>query len=153
MKREFSRPAFTALFVALPFAWGCYTYRPLTTPEPQAGTRVSLELTEEGSQDLSGKIGPAVEHLEGEVLRLDTNVVELAVRQVQGVQGWQSDWNGERVSIPRRAVVGWQQRKLSVGGTGFLGGLVAGGMYAIYRLLGGPGLFEGGRGGSGGASR
>lgn len=153
MNSELTRPAVTALLVAIPVALGCYTYRPLTTPEPKAGTRVSVELTDEGSRALSGKIGPAVEHVEGEVMRLDTNSVELAVLQVQGVQGWQSDWNGERVSIPRRAVLGWQQRRLSVGGTGFLGGLVAGGMYAIYRLLGGPGLFEGGRGGSGGGSR
>lgn len=142
-----------ALLLVAALLCGCYTYRPVSTPDPVAGTRVSVELTSEGSRDLSGEIGPAVEHLEGEVLRLDSNVVQLSVRQVQGMRGWQSDWNGEPVSIPRKAVAGWQQRKLSVGGTGFMGGIVVGGIYAIYRLLGGPGLFEGGRGAPGGASQ
>ena len=129
---------------------GCYTYRPLATPEPAAGTRVSAELTQQGSRDLSGEIGPAVEHVEGEVLRVDSTGVELSVRQVEGFRGIQSDWNGEPVVIPRTAVAGWQQRRLSVGGTGFVSGLVLGGLYAMYRLLGGAGLFQGGgRGGSG----
>jgi hypothetical protein len=131
---------------------GCYTYRPLATPEPVAGTRVSAELTNEGSQNLSGKIGPAVEHVEGEVLRVDAAGIELSVLQVEGFRGVQSDWRGEPVFIPRTAVAGWQQRRLSVGGTGFVGGLVLGGVYAMYRLLGGPGIFQGGREG-GGTSR
>jgi hypothetical protein len=131
---------------------GCYTYRPLTSPEPLAGTRVSAELTPDGSRDLSGQIGPAVEHVEGQVLRVDSAGIQLSVLQVEGFRGIQSDWNGEPVLIPRTAVAGWQQRRLSVGGTGFVGGLVMGGMYAMYRLLGGPQLFEGGRGGGGGSS-
>lgn len=131
---------------------GCYTYRPLTSPEPVAGTRVSAELTQEGSRDLSGQIGAGVEHVEGEVLRVDSAGIQMSVLQVAGFRGIQSDWNGEPVVIPRTAVAGWQQRRLSVGGTGFVGGLVLGGMYAMYRLLGGPGIFEGGRGGGTGSS-
>ena len=89
-------------------------------------------------------------HVEGEVLRVDSTTIELAVLQVEGVRGWQSDWNGERVAIPREAVAGLQQRRFSLGGTGFVGGVVVGGVYAIYHLLGGPGIFEGsGRGGGG----
>ncbi|MEO8089047.1 MAG: hypothetical protein ABI703_01980 [Gemmatimonadales bacterium] len=130
---------------------GCYTYRPLISPEPVAGTRVSAELTEEGSRVLSGEIGPAVEHVEGEVLRVDSAGIELSVLQVEGFRGIQSDWKGEPVRIPRTAVAGWQQRRLSVGGTGFVGGLALGGLYAMYRLLGGPGIFQGGRGGGGGS--
>jgi hypothetical protein len=132
---------------------GCYTYRPLSGAEPVAGTRVSAELTDEGARELSGQIGPAVEHVEGQVLKVDSTAIELAVLQVEGVRGWQSDWNGERVTIPRKAVAGLQQRRFSLGGTGFVGGVVAGGVYAIYRLLGGPGIFEGGGRGSGGQSR
>jgi hypothetical protein len=117
-----------------------------------AGTRVSAQLTQEGSRDLSGEIGPAVEHVEGDVLRVDSAGIQLSVRQVEGFRGIESDWNGEPVVIPRTAVAGWQQRRLSVGGTGFVGGLVVGGLYAIYRLLGGPGVFQG-SGGGGGTSR
>jgi hypothetical protein len=46
-----------------------------------------------------------------------------------------------------------QERRLSVGGTGLMGGVMAAGLYAIYRVLGGPGLFEGNDGQAGGGSR
>jgi hypothetical protein len=128
---------------------GCYTYRPLGTPAPAPGTRVSAELTGDGARELSGQVGPEVEHVEGEVVAVDSSGVQLAVRQIESTRGIQSDWNGENVTIPRSAVSGWQQRRLSVGGTGFLGGLVAGGLYAMYRLLGGPGLINGRGGGTG----
>jgi hypothetical protein len=128
---------------------GCYTYRPLATPQPVPGTRVSAELTGDGARELSGQVGPEIEHVEGEVVAVDSAGVNMAVRQVETTRGIQSDWKGETVIIPRAAVSGWQERKLSVGGTGFLGGLVAGGLYAMYRLLGGPGLISGGGGGSG----
>jgi hypothetical protein len=113
------------------------------------GTRVSAELTGDGARQLSGQVGPEIEHVEGDVVAVDSGRVDMAVRQVETTRGIQSDWKGERVTIPRAAVSGWQQRKLSVGGTGFLGGLVAGGLYAMYRLLGGPGLVSGRGGGSG----
>lgn len=128
---------------------GCYTYRPLPTAEPVPGSRVSAELTDEGARELSGTIGPAVGHVEGEVLRVDSSTIELSVLQVESMRGWQTDWSGESVRIPRTAVAGMQQRRFSLGGTGFVGGVVAGGVYAIYRLLGGPGIFEGGGGSSG----
>lgn len=140
----------TLPFIVIAFVSGCYTYRPLSNAEPDSGSRVSAELTDEGARELSGTIGPAIEHVEGEVLSVDSTTFELSVRQVQGVQGWQTDWSGERVAIPRTAVAGLQQRRFSVGGTAFVGGLVVGGVYAIYQLLGGSAIFEGGgRSGSG----
>ena len=142
----------TVLILAVCALAGCYTYRPLATPEPVPGTRVSAELTDDGSRGLSGQIGPAVEHVEGEVVGVDSTGIELSVLQVEGFRGFQSDWKGEHVRLPRQTVAGWQERKLSVAGTGFFGGLVAGGIYAMYRLLGGPGLFQGGRGGGAGKS-
>jgi hypothetical protein len=129
---------------------GCYTYRPLSTPEPLPGTRVSAALTDDGARELSGQVGPEVDHVEGDVLAVDSNRVQLAVRQVETTRGYEVDWKGEKVTIPRAAVAGWQERRLSVGGTSFMGGLVVGGLYAMYRLLGGPGLIDG-RGSSGGS--
>lgn len=128
---------------------GCYTYRPLATAQPLPGMRVSVELTNDGARELSGQVGPEVEHVEGEVLSVSPTGVDLSVRQVQTNRGILSDWKGEKVTIPSSAVSGWQQRKLSVGGTGFLGGLVAGGLYAMYRLIGGPSLINGSGGGGG----
>jgi hypothetical protein len=115
------------------------------------GARVSAELTDDGARELSGQLGPQVEHVEGDVLGVDSNGVQLAVRQIETARGNQVDWKGEKVIIPGTAVSGWQQRRISVGGTGVMGGLLVGTLYAMYRLLGGPGEVEG-NGGSGGSS-
>jgi hypothetical protein len=131
----------------------CYTYRPLPAPEPSPGDRVSAQLTTEGSRDLAGQIGPDVLHVEGDVLEVDSIGLDLRVREIESYRGIRSGWSGERLHVPRQAVAGIQQRKLSVGGTGLMGGVLAVGLYAVYRVLGGPGLFEGGSGHSGGPSR
>ena len=129
----------------------CYTYRPLSTAQPELGTRVSAELTNDGAHALSGQLGPQVEHVEGDVLAVDSNSVQLAVRQVETTRGNQVDWRGEKVVIPNAAVAGWQRHQLSVGGTGFMGGLLVGVLYGMYQLFGGEGEIEGtGSGGSAG---
>lgn len=131
----------------------CYTYRPLSTPAPEPGTRISAQLTGQGSHDLAGQIGPDVLHVEGEVMEADSSGLDLVVREIESYRGIRSDWQGEQVRLPRAAVAGIQERRLSPGGTGLMGGLVAAGLYAMYRVLGGPGLFEGTSGQSGGSGR
>jgi hypothetical protein len=142
---------FTVLLAGTILLNGCYTYRPLGNAQPLAGTRVSAELTNDGAHELSGQLGPQVEHVEGDVLAVDSNGVQLAVRQVETTRGYQVDWKGEKVLIPRAAVSGWQQHRLSVGGTSLMGGLLVGVLYGMYTLLGGAGELEG-NGGSGGSS-
>jgi hypothetical protein len=132
---------------------GCYTYRPLVDPEPTPGQRVSAQLTTEGSRDLTGQIGPEVLHVEGQVIRADSSGLDLEVLEIESYRGIRSDWHGEQVRLPREVVAGLQERRLSVGGTTLLGGVVLGGLYAVYRILGGPGLFEGGSGQVGGPGR
>ena len=137
-----------ALFLA-----ACYTYRPLSTQAPEPGARVSAQLTGQGSQDLAGQIGPDVLHVEGEVVETDSSGLDLVVREIESYRGIRSDWKGEQVRLPRAAVAGIQERQLSPGGTGLMGGVLAAGFYAIYRVLGGPGLFEGRNGQAGGGGR
>ena len=131
----------------------CYTYRPLTTPEPAPGTRVSAQLTGTGSQALAAQVGPDVLHMEGRVLKADSSGLDLEVREIESFRGIKSDWNGEQVRLPRAAVAGIQERKLSPGGTGIMSGVIVAGLYAVYRILGGPGIFEGNPGQSGGGGR
>ena len=140
------------LSVALSLA-ACYTYRPLSTPEPAAGTRVSAQLTNSGSQELTAEIGPDVLHVEGTVLQADSSGLNLEVREIESYRGIRSDWNGEQVRLPRAAVAGIQERRLSPGGTGIMSGALVAGLYAIYRVLGGPGLFEGNPGQGAGGGR
>jgi hypothetical protein len=132
---------------------GCYTYRPLATTEPVQGSRVSAQLTGQGSVDMASQIGPDVLHVEGDVVAADSNGLELVVREIESFRGIRSDWQGEHVKIPRQALAGMQERRLSVGGTGLMGGVIVGGLYAIYRVLGGPGLFEGTGGQTAGGGR
>jgi hypothetical protein len=145
-----NRPYIPALLVTLA---ACYTYRPVETPAPAPGDRVSAQLTTEGSRDLTGQIGPEVLHVEGNVLSTDSTGLELEVREIESYRGIRSDWHGEKLKLPHSAVAGMQERRLSVGGTTFMGGVVAAGLYAVYRLLGGPGLLEGASGQAGGGGR
>ena len=131
----------------------CHTYRPLADAGPEPGTRISAQLTGSGSQELASQIGPDVLHIEGTVMGVDSGGLNLQVREVESQRGIRSDWNGEQVRVPRQSVAGMQERKLSPGGTGIMSGVLAAGLYAIYRVLGGPGLFEGNPGQSAGGGR
>ena len=129
---------------------GCYTYRPLPATVPAAGLRVQATLTDAGSDSLAGRIGRNVGVVAGDVVRADSAELTLAVREVENQRGERSDWEGETVTIPRRFVRDLQQRRLSLGGTGLLGGAVAAGLVAATQVFGGGGIFEGGGGGTGG---
>jgi hypothetical protein len=126
---------------------GCYSYRPLPDAAPMTGRRVAVALTDDGTRTLAGLIGPGAGVLEGDVLRADSTALLVAVAEVETRRGERSHWNGERVQIPHQFVRAVQERRLSVGGTGILGGAVAFGLYAAYELFLGPG--EGGGSGTG----
>jgi hypothetical protein len=140
------------LFASMLLLAGCYTYRPLANTAPPPGQRVSAQLTTEGSKELTGQIGPEVLHVEGQVVSADSGGLDMDVQEIESVRGIRSDWHGEHVRLPRQAVAGLQERRLSIGGTTLLGAALVGGLYAMYQLVGGGGLFEGGTGqaGSGG---
>ena len=131
---------------------GCYTYRPLPTPVPVAGMRVQVALTDNGSDSLSSRIGPGVALVDGEVMRADTASVTLAVREIENRRGERDDWLGESVVVPRRFIHDMEQRRMSVGGTGLLGGAIAAGLVAATAAIG-SGVLEGGGNGSGSAGR
>lgn len=125
---------------------GCYTYRPLSSPTPLPGQRVSAQLTTEGSRDLTTQIGPEVLHVEGNVVSADSSGVDLDVLEIESYRGIRSGWHGERVRLPLVAVAGMQQRRLSIGGTGLMAGALTAGLYVVYRVLGGSDFFQGGTG-------
>jgi hypothetical protein len=131
----------------------CYTYRPLEGTGPAPGDRVSAQLTTEGSRDLTGQIGPEVLHVEGSVLQADSSGMELAVHEIETYRGFRSGWHGEHVRLPREALAGMQQRRLSIGGTGLLAGVVTAGLVLAYQLLSGSGSSEGATGQPGGPGR
>jgi hypothetical protein len=127
---------------------GCYTYRPLEAPVPAAGTRVQVALTDAGADSLAARVGPNIELVDGDVVRADSTSMTLAVREVENSRGERDDWNGEQVTVPRGFVRDLQQRRMSVGGTGLLGGAIAASLVAATAAFGGSGGAEGGGNGT-----
>jgi len=132
---------------------GCYTYRPLPTPVPAGGTRVQVALTDDGSDSLRSTIGPGIQLVGGNVIRADTGSITLAVREIENRRGERDDWLGEPVVVPRRFIRDIEQRRMSVGGTGLLGGAIAAGLVAATAAMGSGGTEGGGGSSSGGATR
>jgi hypothetical protein len=130
---------------------GCYRYGPLPAAVPAAGSRVSVQLSDEGSRALARQVGAGVARIEGSVLEADSNGLAIAVRRVETSRGERMDWNGESVQLPRRSVQAIHQRRLSLGATGALGGAVVAGVLAASQLIGGGGVLEG-AGGAGGTT-
>jgi hypothetical protein len=85
-------------------------------------------------------------------MRADTASVTLAVREIENRRGERDDWLGESVVVPRRFIHDMEQRRMSVGGTGLLGGAIAAGLVAATAAIG-SGVLEGGGNGSGSAGR
>jgi len=114
----------------------CYTYRPLSGPMPAAGDRVQIALTDAGSDALTSRIGPNIALVEGNVVKADSTSLTLAVREIENRRGQRDDWLGETVVVPNQYVRDIQQRRLSVGGTGLLGGAIAAGLVAATAAMG-----------------
>jgi hypothetical protein len=136
----------------LPLLVSCYTYRPLETPAPAAGSRVAIRLTPEGEQRLAGELGNGVMTVIGDVVTADSAGVELAVREVEDARRVSTDWKGERVSIRRPFIADVQGRRLAVPATGLLGSAIIGGLVAAYVALGGSGSAQGNGGGTPGGA-
>ena len=141
------------MVLLVPLIAACYTYQPLPTTPPASGTRVSAELTDQGSIDLTPQLGPEVAEVKGEVIHMDSTALRLAILGTANRRGIETDWQREQVAIPVNALGRLEQRKLSVGQTALASGLALGGLYAMYRLLGGPAILQGseGHGSSGGS--
>jgi hypothetical protein len=124
----------------------CYTYRPIATPAPAPGSAIDVQLNDAGARDLATEVGPGVEHIRGRVLAADSTALDLSVAEVQDVRGEPTVWNGERLRLPQRYVRSIERRRLSLGGTGLLGGAVAAGLVAAVGIAGrqGSGVPSGG---------
>ena len=131
---------------------GCYTYRPLDTVDPAslpAGTNVEVRLTPEGAEHLATQLGPDSRYVRGQWLGADSTGVRLAVSSVETTRRIAVPWRGEQVTLPRGDVATVQERKLAVGTTGLLGGVVLGGLVAAAAAFSGHGSVTGGGGTSG----
>jgi hypothetical protein len=125
---------------------GCYSYRPVgqvDTASPDPGKRVELQLTDQGGRTMVSQLGPDAQTVDADMIRSDSSTITVAVWQVEDSHHAQTQWRGEQVVVPRDAIASLRERRLSVAGTGVLGGLIAGGALVAYEAFKGSGEVQG----------
>ena len=121
---------------------GCYSSVPLegSAPAPAPGTRVVIELSDQGRIGMGRQLGSEVASVEGAlVLHSDTSYV-VAVSAIVGLWGSVSRWQGERVTIRPEFVRRLSERRFSMGRTVAVAGVATAGFLAFVvsrSLLGG----------------
>lgn len=108
---------------------GCYTYRNTAVGDAAIMTPVRVELTEEGSQEITKQVGPRGGVLEGVLTARSDSALVFGVTALTRMNGVEETWHGEHVTVPRSLISRVQVRKFSRFNTGlFIAGLVAGGL-------------------------
>ena len=107
---------------------GCYTYRNEAVGDAALMTPVRVELTEEGSQEITKQVGPRGIMLEGVLAARSDSELVFDVSALTRMNGVEETWHGERVTVPASSVSRIQLRKFSALNTGlFVAGIIAGG--------------------------
>lgn len=108
---------------------GCFSYRNTSVSDAALMAPVRVELTEAGTQELAGQVGPRGSVLEGVLTSKSESALIFGVTALTRMNGVEETWRGERVTVPRSSVSRIQLRKFSAFNTGlFMAGLVAGGL-------------------------
>ncbi len=111
---------------------GCYVTTPVPmAPAPAVGTKLHVQLTDNGATTLAQYVGPNVSYIDGRLLtETDTNVA-LAVTATTLRSGDEQYWKGETVSLPHSAIatvavkkVSWWRSALLAGGAVLVAGSI-----------------------------
>jgi hypothetical protein len=122
---------------AAPLMGACYVYAPVMTPEPQPGSRLALDLNDQGRAALVTSVGPEVAQVEGALVSNTAGEYVIRVSDVRALHGIRTRWSGETVSFRQEYVKRIRERKLSRGRTAFV---VAGLLGAAVGLAASTGL-------------
>jgi hypothetical protein len=131
------------LVVLLLLLGGCHSYRRIETPVPSPGTQLRVELTDQGSVDVTTQVGPRAVTILGRVTESSPDALALAVTGIERRSGITEIWQGERVSLQRASIASISRERLSWRRTSLL--LAAG--VVTYVLIAGVGGWEGLAGG------
>ena len=127
---------------------GCYVTVPLANPtRPEPGTKLVVQLTDAGADDLARYLGPGVAQVDGRLLQASDTGLQLAVSQVSMRSGQEQFWKGEAVTLPRATIATVQQRKMSTTRSALLAGIIIAGAISVKV---GADAIGGNRNGSGG---
>jgi hypothetical protein len=118
---------------------GCHSYRRMESPAPMRGEQLRIELTDQGSVDVTGQVGPRAITIFGRLTESSGDSLAVAVTGVERRTGTTEIWQGERVSLGRSSIASISRQAISWRRTSLL---VAAGV-AAYFLLAGFGDWEG----------
>ena len=129
-----------AVLIAAVCTAGCYSYLPVTTPHPEAGTSVAVTLTDAGTLELGRYLGFDAFIVRGRYVSADEHGLVVSVTTVETRRGDWAPWAGETVTLPMAAVASLQLRQFDKGRTILLAGVGVAGLAAsaaTFALIGG----------------
>jgi len=117
----------------MPLFVGCYSYAPIrTSSAPREGDELRVELTSEGTQEITRYLGPRVTALDATLVRVDPDsTFVLRVIALRFVDGTSYPFSGEDpVPVSHSLIASTERRTLSpsrtvVASAGLVAGLIA----------------------------
>jgi hypothetical protein len=92
---------------------GCYQTLPLQQGVPPGAETVQLVLNDEGRVEVASMLGSAVDKVEGIVTGQNAQSYTLSVSRVMQLNGNTSKWSGEKVTVAKNGVDGYQVYRLN----------------------------------------
>ena len=126
------------IIVSVLLLCSCYSYRSTEIGTTALMTPVRVELTENGSEEITKQVGPRSSSLEGVITGKSESTFVFGVTALTRTNGVEETWHGEHVTVPTLSVSRIQLRKFSPLNTSlFVAGLLAGGL--LVKTVAGPG--------------
>lgn len=138
------RRAFATLSLALLCA-GCFTYVPALPEGLREGMNTQIQLSLDGTRDVTGVLGSNVRLVRGIVQEGSADSVVLRVTDLQLLDGQVTTSNGTVISLARQQMADVRRRVHSPGRTATAVGLAIGAIVVVYvsaRPRGGQGVIE-----------
>lgn len=123
--------AVVVMAAALVCTSACYTLEPVRGSTPPLGTRIALDVNDQGRVALGGSMGPEIDRVEGRLLEHDNGEYLLGVTSVSLLRGGVQMWNGEQVVVKPEFVSSVYERRFDKVRSGLLAAAIVGGVVAI----------------------
>ena len=111
--------------------FSCYSYRNTAVGDAALMTPVRVELTEQGSEEISKQVGPRGSMLEGVLASRSDSSLVFNVTALARMNGVEETWHGEHVTVPATDVSRIQLRKFSAVNTSLLAAAIVLGGYFV----------------------
>ncbi len=134
-----ARRPLAALIGMLQLCTACYQYVPLRSA-PAIGSRVAVEINDDGRVALRDQLGPGIVRLEGRVSAVEGSDMVVQTLNVTQIRGRASPVDSVQVRISQGYVEHMDERRLSRGRTWLM---IGGALVIIAAFLGSKGFGKG----------